>query len=819
MDRPRLFPATRVLSVTALPLTIFAWLALALLLQRNVLWEFTSAMWGAERDGALYLWALAWELHALASAPSALFDANIFYPARNTLALTDHMVANQLLFAPAYLLTGSPIVGMNILITGQFVLTALATFLLAYRLFGSWKGAVLAGTIFAFSPTRLAHMNHPQLLVSFWTPLALLFLDRFLERPRWRDLLGCSVSFALQFLASYYLGYFLLVATLIWLVGHAIGRPSDVLRLGVLGRGLFGAALAAALVVPFSLPYWAVQAEYGTLQEPMTFLEEQSAVGLVSYLSSHPGNLLYGRILSSSQPGFEWEKWLFPGFVCFALALAGLVVSLLRREGKRGRVWLAWTLVATAFLLSLGPEIRLGQQRFSSPYLLLWHAIPGFASVRVPARFGMLAAFGLSVAAAAGYQWLEERRIGTRRVVFGLALAIAAAEGVTVGVAASLPKPAQVPEEYRWLARNGSGAVLELPMWQSGNWLDSTAQETRYMYFSVYHWRPLVNGHSGYIPRTVYEVFERVEALPSTESVRYLEAIGVRHILVHPQAPLYPNLSAGTRAFPESKVARFPSGSLLVTLSDVVRAGDVSVRLLTPKRLSPDGKVELGVLFANTGTAYWVNPAQRACRVAMRWKKPTGQVTGAQRAWVLPPVALAPGEIRERRMPIRVPDASGPVRLAWSIACDRTPAGRQEWAGKTELTLERDLQTGEVETNGLLARYRGVYLPTSTCAGCRLVLRFHAENTGSLVWKRRGLVRLGYQWTAGTGQRGLDSGLEGRVLLERDVYPGHEVVIEGTIPTPPSPGEHTLTLDLVQELRTWFRERGVPPLRVTVTLD
>jgi hypothetical protein len=38
------------------------------------------------------LWILAWDVHALTTRPATLLDANIFHPARGTLALAEHML-------------------------------------------------------------------------------------------------------------------------------------------------------------------------------------------------------------------------------------------------------------------------------------------------------------------------------------------------------------------------------------------------------------------------------------------------------------------------------------------------------------------------------------------------------------------------------------------------------------------------------------------------------------------------------------------------------------------------------------------------------
>ena len=46
-------------------------------------------------------WILAWDAHQLAHDPWHLFDSNIFYPERDTLAYSDHLLVQAVMAAPA----------------------------------------------------------------------------------------------------------------------------------------------------------------------------------------------------------------------------------------------------------------------------------------------------------------------------------------------------------------------------------------------------------------------------------------------------------------------------------------------------------------------------------------------------------------------------------------------------------------------------------------------------------------------------------------------------------------------------------------------
>jgi hypothetical protein len=56
-------------------------------------------------DSRLIIWTLAWDNHALLDRVPSLFDANIFYPAKDALAYSEHLYGISLFTLPVYALT------------------------------------------------------------------------------------------------------------------------------------------------------------------------------------------------------------------------------------------------------------------------------------------------------------------------------------------------------------------------------------------------------------------------------------------------------------------------------------------------------------------------------------------------------------------------------------------------------------------------------------------------------------------------------------------------------------------------------------------
>jgi hypothetical protein len=160
----------------------------------------------------------------------------------------------------------------------------------------------------------------------------------------------------------------------------------------------------------------------------------------------------------------------------------------------------------------------------------LQRILPGLDGMRVPTRAYPFVSFALAFFAARGLDRFLARAEGRRR------LAILAA----VSVALVLELRGTM-EWARWWNREdipgiferiagvpGVGAVLHLP-------IPDVPFDAHYMYFSIAHWRPIVNGFSGYEPPIWLEVKRRVEhELFDASTLDYLHDLGVTHVSVHP---------------------------------------------------------------------------------------------------------------------------------------------------------------------------------------------------------------------------------------------------------------------------------------------
>ena len=86
-----------------------------------------------------------------------------------------------------------------------------------------------------------------------------------------------------------------------------------------------------------------------------------------------------------------------------------------------------------------------------------------------------------------------------------------------------------IPPIFKTLDRPDVKAVVVFPFYPPGASLNFNA---RYMLQSTAHWKPMMNGYSGYMPTSVFLHNRGVHDFPSDSSIAYLKGLGVTHVLV-----------------------------------------------------------------------------------------------------------------------------------------------------------------------------------------------------------------------------------------------------------------------------------------------
>lgn len=477
-------------------------------------------------DLLLNAWILAWVARASVTDPSALFDGNVFYPATNTIALSENMVAHVPITGPVFAATGSALAVLKAMALETFLLAGLGMFALVYSHTRNAGAALVAGAAFTFAPWRVQGFPHPQYLATGTIPLALLAIDLWIDRRRFRHLAGLAAAVAYQILACLYLGYFIAFGA----GAYALARVAATRRAPL--RALVGLIVAmglgAAVAAPIGLPYLRARSD-GIIPpfDPSKFLPHAWA----------PWDYVSAAFVGLA------------GVAVLALVAGDLgerAVRRLRRDpiGFTPREWALWAVVGVAVVFSTGPYVEIGDHTLPTPYLLFYDHLPGFSAIRGPRRFFIVVLAGLAALAGHAFARWTRRAPGWFQIGGGIvvALACAVAAAPTGAPVLSGRLGANAAPVYRWLeARPGGGAVLEIPTTSIEGDFVGAERNARYMLSSTEHWKPLVNGYSGYEPPTTTFLTTAIRELPRGPALQLLvDAVDVRWIIVHRDALIGP---------------------------------------------------------------------------------------------------------------------------------------------------------------------------------------------------------------------------------------------------------------------------------------
>jgi hypothetical protein len=463
-------------------------------------------------DTLLNTWAIAWVAHQLPRDPAHLFDANIFYPERHTLGYSEAMVVQGVLAMPVLLAGGSPVLAYNVVLLAGFALTGWAFWLLARRWSACVSAAYVTGSLAAFNSHVLVRLPHLQTQHVEFVAIILFALDRVLVSSRVRDALLLGVGFALQALTSVYL----LVFTTWMLIFAAAARGREWLGRGRLrNAGLLAAA--GAIAVAILSPYLMAYAEVHRLQGfERSIQETQNWVGSWRDYLATGGRFHYAWW---SQPFVDQaHSDNFPGIT--ALVLAALAAFWPETRGDRRFRMCAAAAVGCAAVAFVP----------SAPfYPLLYRYIPLFHAVRVGAHIGQMVLLMVAVAAGFGLAGLLRRSPSRRaRIAFALgAFALVNLEALRAPL--DYEPFSGIPSVYDSLATEPHAVVVEIPMWEPRLFFGNAS----YMLNSTRHWRPLLNGYSGFRPQSYDNTFQHMTGFPDFDSLDALRLRGVTHVIVH----------------------------------------------------------------------------------------------------------------------------------------------------------------------------------------------------------------------------------------------------------------------------------------------
>ncbi len=820
-------------------LVIFCYLIITLVYTAPLVQSISNRAPVDDVDPLFNSWVVAHNGHALVTDPVRLFSANMFYPYSNTLAYSDLMLPPSILMSPVNLLAPSPVVAYNLLIILSFVFSATAMYLLAKSVTGSGSAGFIAGVAYAFSTYRVSQMGHLQLMMDGFMVLMLYFAHRYLGVIRLRYLVLAGVALSLQALSGWYYGFYSALILLFFL-GFFIALKEIPLNRRLLGHLLVLATLVGVSIVPFTLPYLTLRATLPNFSRTLSEAVHFSASAL-DYVSTQ--NPILIKIFGGSwvPSGADmWEHLLFPGF----FALIGAVVAIVfmfrgsPRSGveaiARWKIKLFYVVLAlVAMVLSFGPYLMIGDRKVSMPYLLAWNIIPGFKSMRVPARFGLIVTMALILLAAYGFAELasiiNEKFKLSQWVKYGLVAAVAGVVLITqitwpFLLSPEIPVARDIPPVYKWLAKKSGKAILELPSVDIsgdaivGGW----GRDVRYLYFSTFHWSRLVNGYSGYAPPEYSQIIEATAGFPDPTGVAVLRRLGVDYLVYHTSGDkkLSRLLMRRARGVSGIRGIRLFGDDIVFELASKTSARvrpRLSLVARGPKTAPASGSINIAWRIRNRTNKRIVIAPHEQPRAKFSW-------SDGSAGSILPrfPLVIGPRQTAWMSVPLETPSRVGKSRL--TLELDSPLVGTER--DILEINIKR-VMSNSLDAAGLKGRFGRVRVAGKAVSGSKVPVVISLKNTGDALWRSKydrinridppldyGEIHLAALWF----REGKQIAEPQVFSLAHDVGPGDRYTGKYLLEAPGRPGTYLLKLDLVSLGVAWFNDLGInnPSIKVDI---
>ena len=178
-------------------------------------------------------------------------------------------------------------------------------------------------------------------------------------------------------------------------------------------------------------------------------------------------------------------------------------------------------IAVTGVVLSLGTRTPV--------YGWIYHVFPPMQGLRAAARFGNLFLLGMSALAGLGLAGLWRRGPRSRRTAIAAMALVAAANLESLRAPFEYRPFEGIPRVYGLLAAEPRVVLAEVPFYPR----QAAFENGEYVLNSTAHWRPLMNGYSGYTPASYTEYANTFWYFPRAHAIEAMRRAGVTHVMVH----------------------------------------------------------------------------------------------------------------------------------------------------------------------------------------------------------------------------------------------------------------------------------------------
>ena len=433
------------------------------------------------------------------------------FPRESSFFIADPL--NALILVPLIPLLGVA-VSYSLLVWGHLIFSGVAAHLLARRLHGNDVAGAFAGTAFCLSPVLISGIQSgtSESMAGGWLALAVLGLLRASEEDGLRATVLAALSLFFACLGGWYAG---LCAWIVWGSLLLVGRPGVQWRRSTRRLVTVG-VLAALACVPLAASMTS-SIEQGQ-QIGIKSERELNTVRRTTGAADPRGWFVPGdwRSPDFREISRDNEEFVHSHYLGWTILLGALMAAIRLRRGL-GALFLAG---AGGALLAMGPVVVMDgrswvfgdQLAMPLPYIL-FEDLPGFASLSLLFRLGVLPALALAVAAAGWVGTLPRRKALAVGVLMIVELRFLSPVGGLPGAENAQPGAAIMA-----LKNAPPGAVMNYPI----------VGGRPYLFEQIHHQKPIagrLNFPNNHASKKVWSALAEASELPQEAAKRRIRSI------------------------------------------------------------------------------------------------------------------------------------------------------------------------------------------------------------------------------------------------------------------------------------------------------
>ena len=476
------------------------------------------------------LWTLAWNVESARHGYAGYWQAPIFHPTTDAFALSEPQPLTGLV-ALALTSSGVSILeSYNLILLGALALNGFFASALLRLLGMAWLPSVAGGSLVLVLPFTHQEWGVLQLVPLLGVLLFGIAVVRFAKIPGLLSGLALGASLAVAYGLGGQVAVFCALATapgILWFLWPRLCERETWAGL------MAGGALFLLLISPLVVVQKRATDDAGFSRSIET-LRKQSAQPSHYLKSPWPQWVPTPGITTAERPS---SRAFWPGSLRVLLALGGLAMAWSSPTWRRPAIACAVVLLSS-LLWSLGAHLAIGNLALVD----VTRSIPGLAQIRSFFRFALFAQLAIAGLAAGALQLLQERwqtqgsNSRATALVAGLALfAVLEMRPVPGPIAPLPPLDLELPW-LEWIEGNTKvDEALAFVPFPEGRSTRDYLGTSQWMYWQLRHWRPMVNGYSGFFPAKFQKLKKTMEGFPSNASLLALHEAGVRYCVVHRQ--------------------------------------------------------------------------------------------------------------------------------------------------------------------------------------------------------------------------------------------------------------------------------------------